>query len=328
MMDCNKAQELMSLALDDMLTDTEKQALELHMQQCETCREAYDLYLSIHHELQSVATVEVPSGFHEELMDKLKEDIKQVHKHKRFNYRSFNVAAVIVFVIIFGVISIDYLEDFRSDIELSDSAVSIHRGEVEKKSEVVESKMEAVEMAPNMATSTEDEPVDNVISITFDDSASETETATEYPSSSATESGERVYDENLATGSSEIIYNEENSAIDSSEMVSGGEESATDSGESVYDDEASVPDSNEIIDGNDYVVTEEMIEPDTDEDNLIVPKMEKAEEKSLVHYTLGTKEEEQSVEVDTTEKNYLPLFIGISCLVLVGIVGFIKFKKS
>ena len=68
-MDCNQIQDLMSLALDDMLNKEEMQQFKGHIDGCSECREEYELFQSIHSTLTSEDAASLPDGFHEELMD-------------------------------------------------------------------------------------------------------------------------------------------------------------------------------------------------------------------------------------------------------------------
>lgn len=161
-MDCSRANELISLAVDGMLTDEEMNKLQTHMDNCVSCREDYDLFMSIHSTLASEPAASLPDNFHSDLMSKIQveadsrleassdtdviqltdrkphdgiqigidddaeehsssqsvtesgdayEKITPIKKplYKRFNYRQFNIAAVIVVVLVFGVIGVSNL---------------------------------------------------------------------------------------------------------------------------------------------------------------------------------------------------------------------------
>lgn len=130
-MDCTRAQELMSLALDGQLTAEETTEFNAHLSSCDDCAREYALYESIHMELGSYREdeAELPEGFHEELMAKIGEitDEKVVKPtakkvmpiRKRIPRRYMNVAAAFVLVVVFALIGFNNLYDMRTDVQES-----------------------------------------------------------------------------------------------------------------------------------------------------------------------------------------------------------------
>lgn len=112
-MDCNKAQDLMSLSLDHLLSQEEEQTLQLHIDSCESCKADYDLYQLMHQSLTSEEAASLPDDFHKDLMQRV-DDEKVIPMKRRFNYRQFNIAAAIVLVIMIGAIGFGNMNGFFS----------------------------------------------------------------------------------------------------------------------------------------------------------------------------------------------------------------------
>lgn len=75
-MKCENYQEMISLYLDDALSLDEKQHLEEHLKHCHSCTETLEVLSMITRELAQIEEVELPSNFHDELRNKLREDKK------------------------------------------------------------------------------------------------------------------------------------------------------------------------------------------------------------------------------------------------------------
>lgn len=89
-MDCMHAGELMSLAIDQMLSEEEHKQFEKHINECSACREEYEMYVSIQETLLTSEPASLPENFHADLMNRINEEkVIDLHsvKKKRFNYR-------------------------------------------------------------------------------------------------------------------------------------------------------------------------------------------------------------------------------------------------
>lgn len=73
MNNCHKYQELISLYLDNMLSEKEKEEFEKHMESCEECRLELLGLKALLSELNSLPELDLPDGFHQRAMAKLKE---------------------------------------------------------------------------------------------------------------------------------------------------------------------------------------------------------------------------------------------------------------
>ncbi|MDR3238848.1 MAG: DUF4349 domain-containing protein [Clostridiales bacterium] len=71
MQTCDKAAELIPLLIDGMLEGDEKERLESHLKECETCRASYETMSALIETLGGVSQPEPPSGLHELLMENL-----------------------------------------------------------------------------------------------------------------------------------------------------------------------------------------------------------------------------------------------------------------
>ncbi len=121
-MDCNRSNELMSLAIDQMLTKEETMAFEAHLESCDTCREDYYLYQSINADLSEIGTeAELPDGFHRTLMKRLGKEFvsdeveespsKVIPLWRRINRRTMNVAAMFALVVVFALVGVRSLNN-------------------------------------------------------------------------------------------------------------------------------------------------------------------------------------------------------------------------
>lgn len=70
-MQCADAREWMSYALDNALTPTEEQKFLAHLAECPACRQEFQELKALIEELRAIPQLELPEGYHEELMEKL-----------------------------------------------------------------------------------------------------------------------------------------------------------------------------------------------------------------------------------------------------------------
>lgn len=76
-MDCEKAFEWMSVYLDKQLDKDSSEKLMEHIEQCAHCKKEFELLKSIVEQLNNIPLVELPQGYHEELMQKIQEIPKE-----------------------------------------------------------------------------------------------------------------------------------------------------------------------------------------------------------------------------------------------------------
>lgn len=70
-MNCERANELIMKYMDGTITENEAIQLNLHINECQTCKEEFAVYDSILEEFESFKYVEPPKGFDEAVMEKI-----------------------------------------------------------------------------------------------------------------------------------------------------------------------------------------------------------------------------------------------------------------
>ena len=107
-MTCLETLEYISRHFDGDLSQSEENELKKHIESCESCRREFEDMQQIFAELKNEKQAELPSNFHEELMEKLENQkvvpLKTAKKNK-INYRKYMAAAASFIVLaIVGVI--------------------------------------------------------------------------------------------------------------------------------------------------------------------------------------------------------------------------------
>lgn len=99
-MDCRQIEQYLSLYLDNELGSGETKQVEEHLQECPACMEYYRSLKMIKQYCSNLKVVDLPSGFHEKLHQRLvKEERKQMSRNFKFKIAIGIVAAlVLVFV--------------------------------------------------------------------------------------------------------------------------------------------------------------------------------------------------------------------------------------
>lgn len=154
MMECIKAREWIHQHMDKSLDHSNEVLLMAHIEDCDVCRKDYEILMSIHQVLQSTDEVDLPSDFHERLMKKIE---KRPKKRQNIVFlKQLNIAAVIVFVLVFSLIGLNNLNqeknmsnDEVSEEMLSMSAVSEDSGDVGVAMEATESEDASLSRASN-----------------------------------------------------------------------------------------------------------------------------------------------------------------------------------
>ncbi len=71
-MNCNKYKKLISLYVDNRISDSHREAVLHHINECEECRNYYNLLNSMVNDLANVKEVELPEGYENKLHFALK----------------------------------------------------------------------------------------------------------------------------------------------------------------------------------------------------------------------------------------------------------------
>lgn len=91
---CHKYKDLMSLYIDGLLQDGEKQELEQHIEDCPYCAQELKELKQVVERIQSEPQIELPENFHNEFMSKLKREVQRDKTKSRIiNYRAYAGAA-------------------------------------------------------------------------------------------------------------------------------------------------------------------------------------------------------------------------------------------
>lgn len=108
-MDCEKAFEYMSLYLDKELDRADSEELMSHLNSCSKCCQEFHILKDMIEQLNTVPLIELPEGYHEELMEKIQkiqvEEIfpinqqKQVKK-KKTGWKKYSVLAAAFFILL------------------------------------------------------------------------------------------------------------------------------------------------------------------------------------------------------------------------------------
>lgn len=104
MFDCITEKELISLYIDNELSEEDKIEFENHLLNCESCRQDVSNLTFIVNAVKDINEVELPENFHEEIMNKIKfENKKKVSFFNIQNFKKFTYAAAILLITVIGV---------------------------------------------------------------------------------------------------------------------------------------------------------------------------------------------------------------------------------
>lgn len=103
MSECTKFQELISSAVDNEISDADKEALEAHLAECEACRRVYEAFSAISGAAAD-SLAEVPKNFKENTMSLVMSEASRPKGVKRFLnlYGRYTALAAVLAVIIIG----------------------------------------------------------------------------------------------------------------------------------------------------------------------------------------------------------------------------------
>jgi len=104
-MTCNEMEFLISLHIDNQLSDQELTELLQHFEQCPKCKQTYKDFLNIKTVLSGEKNIEVSSHFENNVMKKIKNsnDSKNII-YPNFNKRILVLAASFLFIVISSVV--------------------------------------------------------------------------------------------------------------------------------------------------------------------------------------------------------------------------------
>ena len=109
---CENVREMLSLYIDDMLTEAETQQVEQHLQACQECRAEYEFLKGIVSTAQSMPKLTVDAAFHEKIMENVAQAAKESQKLKSTRKNIWKLAsgfAAAAAVVALSVISLNSL---------------------------------------------------------------------------------------------------------------------------------------------------------------------------------------------------------------------------
>lgn len=106
-MNCVEFINNISLYIDGYMNEEEKKKFELHISECNSCRQEYEFMLNIIKEVKEQKQVELPDNYRFELRRKLKEVAKEEKREKKVNWRVLSsvAAGLVIMLISFSMLS-------------------------------------------------------------------------------------------------------------------------------------------------------------------------------------------------------------------------------
>lgn len=113
MMNCKEVQSILSAYIDNECTITQQREINAHLKVCKTCQNELEWLKSIISSTEQLNEIDLPDGFHEDLMNRIHklENNSSVNKpfKKRIRKTYSIVAAAFLFVVIFSVFGVSQI---------------------------------------------------------------------------------------------------------------------------------------------------------------------------------------------------------------------------
>ncbi|MFV0504511.1 MAG: DUF4349 domain-containing protein [Lachnospirales bacterium] len=107
---CEEYLDIISMYIDGKLNEKEKEDLLAHLATCSGCTNYYNMLLEIKDDFATLDAVEIPDNFHETMMLKVKEEIKNSRKQKKwkinFNIPAYAASFIVSLLVLFPVFNI------------------------------------------------------------------------------------------------------------------------------------------------------------------------------------------------------------------------------
>lgn len=112
-MNCIEFDEKISLYIDDQLDSFDRKEFELHLLECDSCREEYEEMINILKYTAEMEEVELPDNYRSTLRKKLEEETSKTRYARRFNWRVLSsvAAGLLLLVVGYGIV----LDNFSYD---------------------------------------------------------------------------------------------------------------------------------------------------------------------------------------------------------------------
>ncbi|MCR1899871.1 DUF4349 domain-containing protein [Irregularibacter muris] len=133
-MQCERVEEMISLYIDNQLTPEEKMEFEKHIKECKKCYDEYLSLLEMVNSINSLVEKPLPSGFKEELRNKL-EKVHKENNRNRPTKKIFIKWASIAAIFILGMFIVSPILNFNSPLNKlgsKDAGLSVGKEESPK----------------------------------------------------------------------------------------------------------------------------------------------------------------------------------------------------
>lgn len=100
--------EKMSLYIDNLLDENDKEEFEQHLLECAKCKEDYDYIVAHINECKNIKDAVLPANFNDELHNKLIQ-VKGNKRFNKYNWKAFSIAAAVILVMIASVVQGQYI---------------------------------------------------------------------------------------------------------------------------------------------------------------------------------------------------------------------------
>ncbi|MCC5911762.1 MAG: DUF4349 domain-containing protein [Clostridiaceae bacterium] len=118
-MNCKDFENTISLYIDDVLDEKEKQSFEEHLHQCEACREEYSNFQILIDTIGEIQEVELPEDFQEQLGQKLRKE--KANKSKATSkWKIIGGVAAALFITVVSATMLPNLSSDKSTLESMD----------------------------------------------------------------------------------------------------------------------------------------------------------------------------------------------------------------
>ncbi len=123
-MNCKEIKELMSLKIDDLLSEDEEHILNDHLANCEECKIEYDQLIDTVSALNDLEMMPLPDDFKDTLHEKLLAEKKQ-SKINKVNWRKYSAIAAIFLIGIVAVLQTDLLEQTMNQAGMKSADMAV-----------------------------------------------------------------------------------------------------------------------------------------------------------------------------------------------------------
>lgn len=124
-MNCAEIQALLSAYIDDECDPGEKNLIQAHLDTCPECMKAYIWIKKIVEDLNDIDELDVPEGFHEDLMQKIQGEPSSKKRIPRFSYRYSIAAASLFLTLVFGLLGVQMFKEILRETQKSTESVMV-----------------------------------------------------------------------------------------------------------------------------------------------------------------------------------------------------------